>query len=310
MRTWQVILILPVLEEQFFKKLHSIRADAVILDLEDSIAPSHKTLARKKLKEFSNIYPITGKGIIIRINSLKTDFGYEDLMVALSCQPHGIMYPKVEEPEEIRTLDKYISKYEEEFKVGYNIEILPTFERCKGIVYAEEIIKSSKRITTIIFGTEDLHSELGISRKYTFSNPLFTYILAKLTLLAKVNGVSVMDGIFPYLGENELHNLKKEAQFVKQLGCVGKIAIHPNQVEVLRKVFSPRKEDILKAQEKCKLLLNISERQGLAIGVYEGTLIGLPEMRKCATVLKQAGNLKDNEKILSKINKIFIERER
>lgn len=305
----QIILIFPVLEERFFRKLPSIPVDAIILDLEDSIALSHKVLAREKLREFLNKYPITGKEIIIRINSLKTKFGYDDLMVALNCQPHGIMYPKVEEPHEIKTLDEYISKYEEEFKLRYNIEILPTFERCKGIIHAENIIKSSKRITTIIFGTEDLHSELGIHRKYTFSNPLFTHILTWLTLLAKVNLVKVIDGIFPYLGINELQNLKKEAQFAKQLGCSGKLAIHPNQVEILREVFSVRKKDIQVAQEKCELLLNISGLKGLAIGVYEDILIGLPEIRKCIAILKQDGNQKDNEKLLSKVNEIFFEGE-
>lgn len=295
----QIILIIPAIREDFFKKLPSIPVDGVILDLEDSIALSHKGLARRKLKEFLRKYPVIGKKIIVRINSLKTKFGSDDLDAALDVRLDGIMYPKVDGPDEIEWLEKYISKHEKQVKRACSVEILPTLEKCKGIVQAEKIVRSSKRIRTIIFGTEDLHSELGIPRRYTFSNPLLTHALSWLVLVAKANGVEVIDGIFPYLGKNSSKYLKKEAEFAKQLGCAGKLAIHPSQVEILRETFSIKTREIGECKKKCDLLVSIAEKKGLAIGVYKDTLVGPPEISKCISLLTQSGESAYAERLLS-----------
>lgn len=250
-----------------FRKATTTGVDIVCLELEDGIAPKEKEQARnlaleiiKENLEFKSVEKI------IRVNSFRESFGLLDIQAILnsSCQPDGIMIPKVKSSEEIIILDNLFS--EKGLETKFHI-IIETNEGLKDVY---NIASCSKRTEALFFGAVDMSAELRCTNSW--DNLLFAR--SKVIHAAATNGLDVID--VPFLDLNDNNGLEIEAIKAKDIGFSGKGAIHPKQINILNKIFTPSLEAVNKAKE----IINLFEKSATGLILYKGKLIEKPVLRE------------------------------
>lgn len=286
MKEVKSLLIFPALEERFFKKMIDIPADGFIFDLEDGISHLYKEKARKLLGIFLEKYRPDNKLLVIRINSLNTPWGNDDIREVIKFLPDLIMYPKAESPEEIRNLENLINK----FKQRITPRILVTLETPKGILNASKILKASSNIYGAVFGTEDLTGAMGVPRKIIPDNPLLYIALIYLSFLASSLDLCLFDGVFPYIGEQYMEDLERETLFAREIGASGKLAVHPSQIETINRVFSVREEELREIAEELETIYKSSREEGLNVILSKDNhlLLSIPAIRYAKKILRYA----------------------
>ncbi len=257
----------PPFKKEMFKKASLTGVDIVCLELEDGIAPSDKVIARNLaleiIKENENINTVEK---LIRINSIRESFGLSDMQAILDSnyQPDGIMMPKVKSSEEVLIIDSLLS----ERKLNTKLHII--IETNKGLKEVYNIASCCSRIEALFFGAVDMSAELRC--KNSWNNLL--YARSRVVHAAALNELDVID--VPFLDLEDNKTLEIEAIKARNLGFSGKGAIHPKQINILNKVFTPTKEKFNKAKKIIKLFENSST--GLVL--FEGKLIEKPVLRE------------------------------
>ena len=264
-------------------------SDAIVLDLEDAVSVNEKDAARLLVRNALKNINYGDTEVIVRINSLSTPFGKEDLDVIGRVHPDGIRVPKVESIQDIQDIDKFLSRIEAEEGFEKNsIKIMPSIESAIGVFNVFEIVKASHRIEVINFGAEDYTADIGAERTKE-GKELFD-IRTKILLAARVAGIEVQDSVFTYV--RDIEGLIRETKFIKQLGFDGKSVIHPSQIQPVHQVFTPSQEEINQAN---RIILAIKEAEKKKSGVISlnGRMIDAPVVAKARRTLKyaQAANL-------------------
>ena len=271
----------PPLKEGMFKKAIKSGVDIVCLELEDGIAPSDKQLARTQALEIlKKEKSPEGVEVLIRINSLRESNGLSDIKALLDTkyQPNGIMIPKVKNPEEIVILDNLFT--EKKLNTKFHVII----ETNLGLEKANQIATSSSRIEALFFGAVDMSAELRCQNSW---NNLL-YARSRVVHAAAANQLDVID--VPFLDLENLGGMKKEAINSKNLGFTGKGAIHPKQIDILNKVFTPSKQEVLKAKKIVKMF----ETSTSGLIVYNGKLIEKPVLREMHRIINIFEKIKNN----------------
>jgi len=252
------LLYFPSSKAEWYKKLPSYDADVFVFDLEDAVkdTPSSKSYARKILLETKKPDCLKEKEFFVRINSPKTEYFHEDLDAVLSLDPtpDAILLPKVESAEDVRKLETILEHYETIKRIS-RIEIVPTIETLIGEKNAEEILTSSRRITTLQFGENgDYTASYGsIFPLDVIKDPVANDFLIKILKLAKLYNLLFIDGIYFKTAENEedIKELERRCKYIKLLGGNGKGVIHPSQIPIVNEIFSLDTRDL---EEKKKLI--------------------------------------------------------
>ena len=241
--------------------------DMVCIELEDGIAPKDKNEARKKaLSIFQNQTIPKNVEVILRINSIRSLFGLDDIRAILSTDfpPPAIMLPKVNDAEEVKILDDLLNER------GHNCELHPIIETNSGLEKAYDIAKSSERVSTLFFGLIDMSAEL----RCKLSWDQLLYARSRVVHAAAGAGLDAIDGPFMDL-EDPKGNIE-QAILARDLGFSGKGSIHPKQVNDLNKVFTPSEEKIAKA----KKITKIFEEANTGLVMVDGKLIEKPVLRE------------------------------
>jgi len=259
-------------------------ADCVVLDLEDAVSVNEKDSARFLVRNALNNINYGNTEVIVRINSLSTSYGREDLEVIGRAHPDGIRLPKAESVQDIQEVDEILTRIEKEegFKKG-SIKIMPIIESAKGLFNVFEIVKASRRVAVINFGAEDYTADIGAQRTKE-GKELFD-IRARILLAARVAGINVQDSVFAYV--HDIEGLIRETKFIKQLGFDGKSVIHPTQIKPVHQIFTPTEEEIKNAR---RIISTIKEAKRRKSGVVslDGRMIDAPVVAKAQRVLKYA----------------------
>jgi len=222
--------------------------------------------------------------VIVRINSLSTPYGREDLEVIGRVHPDGIRLPKAESIQDVQEVDGILSRIEKEkgFKKG-SIKIMPVIESAKGLFNVFEIVKASKRVAVINFGAEDYTADIGAQRTKE-GKELFD-IRTRILLAARVAGIDVQDSVFAYV--HDIEGLIRETKFIKQLGFDGKSVIHPNQIKPVHQVFTPTEEEIKNAKRIISAIEEAKRRKSGVVSL-DGRMVDAPVAAKAQRVLKYA----------------------
>jgi citrate lyase subunit beta/citryl-CoA lyase len=260
-------------------------ADMVLLDLEDSITYSEKDAARNLVKN-ALINLELKVGIAVRINPLDSKFALSDLEEIVPVQPDALRIPKVESAQQIVKLDQIIASIEKEekIKVG-STKIMVMLETAKGILNAEEIACSSKRISALTIGAEDLTADIGTVRSEQ-GDELF-YARSRVALAAAASNISVFDSVYSNI--NNKKGLIEEAEKSKKLGFTGKAVIHPSQVSPVNKVFSPDLDEIRDAKRIIKAARK-AEEQGEGVVKVNGKMVDKPVIKRAERIMKLANS--------------------
>ncbi|MBI2912827.1 MAG: CoA ester lyase [Chloroflexi bacterium] len=253
------VLFVPSIVERFIERAPQAGADVICLDLEDSIPPAEKANARVLAAKAIANMPETSALIFVRVNGLTTGLLEDDLLAVVRPGLDGIILPKSDCAETIERADHYLSILERqrEMEPG-SVSIAPLIETAQGIVNCAAICRASGRLVGACLGAEDLATDMRIVRSRGGEEVLWPR--AQLAIAALAAGLVPIDT--PEPDYTDLDYLEREATLARSLGYRGKLCIHPNQVAVLNRVFSPSEEEIEEARATVKRF----EQEGIAKG--------------------------------------------
>lgn len=262
------VLFTNSLNENFFKKALDSEADAIAFDLEDSIAEEYKEEARKRLKTLFPKITESNKELIIRINNVRTKNFKADIKLILELSPDTIIISKVESPVDIKLVENKLKQK--------NIDFIPLIESTNSYKERDKILTSSNKITAVAVGAADMLAELVIMRKPIYEDSLINHIVKEVIISARSLNIQYLDSsFFGYKTKKNLLVLKKECEYLKSIGCSGKLAIHPSQVPIINKTFSTLPITNQEAEEKLRKLRKAIEGTTM-ITNEDSTLEGLP----------------------------------
>lgn len=254
-RLRRTMLFIPGGNEKILIKGLGLDVDSLILDLEDSVALEKKASAREAVAEALKGSDFGRKEKVVRINSLKTEHGRPDIDVVVRGKPDTLLLPKVEQPQDI--LDYDIGVAEAEKKEGLppgSIGFIALIESPMGIVHIDAIALASSRMKGLLFGAADFTRETR--GKITSDRYELYYPMMRILLAARVADIDAIDT--PYFDIKDPMGLERHTRQAKDMGYDGKAMIHPSQVEVVNRVFTPSREEVeysqrvLEAFEKAK----------------------------------------------------------
>lgn len=271
-------------------------ADEVVFDLEDGCAPSQKVAARKTLVEAFNTLDFRGKIRAFRSNSIHTKFFYRDLIEVVEAAGSRIdvvVLPKVHEAADVLFADRLLTQIEQNTGLPIRrIRLEALIESAPGVLHAEEIAASTPRLAGLIFGVVDYAGSIGARDAVREQFALYHYPKAKTIAAARAAGIDVIDGVT--LQFRDLQQCEHDARSAAQMGFDGKWAIHPDQVPVINRVFTPSPEEITRAQEIIDLYQKADIDSGLGAVVYKDEMVdaaSLPIERKKLAIARKTGLL-------------------
>ena len=270
-RSW---LFVPADSEKKIAKAIESAADAIILDLEDSVVPAQKAAARdilKGLPKHSN-----GPEWWVRINPLGSEFHKDDLKLLGSAYVHGIVLPKAESGADITQLAHRTG--------AIPVHAIVT-ETAASLFNLLSYRDPASPLAAMSWGAEDLSSALGATSKYDSGGSLsFTYRMARSLCLAGAvaAGVQPVDGVFADFKDDE--GLRAEAEAARREGFTGKLAIHPAQVAIINAAFTPSKDDIAHAEEIVAAFEAHPDAGVLSVG---GKMVDRPHLVQARRVLER-----------------------
>jgi citrate lyase subunit beta/citryl-CoA lyase len=290
----RTLLFVPGNQERRIEKARSVVADALILDLEDSVPPSEKDSAREMVAVSIEGLASNGKEVFVRTNSLSTSYAIPDIKAVVRNGLRGIMLPKSESAESIQKAANLIVNAEKEnnLEIG-STGILALVETPRGIINVHEIARASSRIIGITIGAEDYALEMGINR--TREGDELYYPRTVISLACHAADILAIDSVYTDVRDTE--GLTKETQMAKQMGFQGKLVIHPDQVEPVNQVFVPSSEEISHAQRVLEVY-ETAVSEGKASTSLDGRMVDAPVAAKAKKLLVLAESIarKENDR--------------
>ena len=278
LRVRRSFIFTPGLQPEMFPKALASGADMVCIELEDGIAMKDKDEARKNtIDALKSLEVKNDVELVVRLNCQRTKHGLLDLEAIASnkLKVKAIMLPKVKTPDEITFIDDMLTD------CGLDTDLHVIMETNQALESIYDIAHSSDRIVALYFGGEDMAAELRVENK--LEN--LVYARSRLVHAGASKGVDVID--VPYLNLENMEGMKKEAQFVKNLGFTGKGSIHPKQISILNEIFTPSEEEIIKA----KRIMDQFKKANTGLVVIDGKLIERPVLREMQRKLLVANKI-------------------
>jgi citrate lyase subunit beta / citryl-CoA lyase len=288
-------LACPASSLKMMTKAAATAADEVIFDLEDGCALSQKVAARKTLIEALQTLNFQGKIRAFRPNGVHTKFFYRDVIEvveAVGATIDVMVVPKVHEAADVQFADRLLTQIEQHVGLPQGrIKLEALIESAKGVLHAEQIAASSSRLAALIFGSADFAGDIGARGPVREQFTLYHYAKAKTVAAARAADIQVIDGIT--LQFRDLAQCEHDAQAAADMGFDGKWAIHPDQVEVINRVFTPSAEEITRAREILELYRKADLESGAGVIAYKDEMIDAAnlhaEWRKLAIAAKVRG---------------------
>lgn len=276
------VLYVPASNDKALAKLPSLACDAVIIDLEDAVAPADKISAREKLAGiFAN--RSQRREMIVRINALSSEWGADDLLAVAKCEPDGILLPKVGTPRDILeagdVLDDNFAP--DEVKLWAMIETPKALLNIGAI--AELGRDPASRLACFVAGTNDLVKDTGI-----LATPDRRYLapwLMQMVLAARAGGLDMLDGV-----SNDFRDLDafaRECTEAAAMGFDGKSLIHPAQIEAANRAFAPSTEEVAEARA-VKAAFTLAENAGKGVIALNGKMVERLHLAQAEKLLAKA----------------------
>jgi len=276
-------MFVPAFNRRYLDKAISSNADALILDVEDSVPQEHKQEAREILIDYFAQGNFKGRQVFIRINSLNTEDFAADLEALAFNDLSGYVPPKIRNAEELRRVDEAVGETERRYGFPQGKFVLaPLVENAEAIANINEIARASERLIALCFGGEDYLDSM--SSVYTHLKTAFEYPRNRIAVAARSAGLLPIDT--PYLEINDAEGFVAEEREAYKIGFAGCLLLNPKQIESARQAFSPSREEIEHA-EGVIAAIEEARTRGTGMAVYEGVAIGPPMKKLAYKVLEQ-----------------------
>ena len=284
------LLFVPADSDKKLAKGLTSGADALLIDLEDSVAPENKAQARAQAAAFlaQHVPARERPALIVRINALTTEFADADLDVIVAAKPDAVLLPKAEGAASVMHLDAKLNAREAIHGLpdGHIKIIAIATETAASLFVAGTYRAASERLTGLTWGAEDLSAEFGAEANRDgdgrFLDP---YRLARTLCLAGAASAQVQPIDTVYVDFRNTDGLRREAEEARRDGFTAKMAIHPAQVAVINEVFTPSAAAIEKAQA---IVAAFAAAPGVGTIGIGGVMYDRPHLRRAQLLLERA----------------------
>ncbi len=269
------VLFSPGDEESLLKKAAKSNADVIVFDLEDAVAPNQKEIARETVKSvIKSLEPNRDYELCVRINPIN-NYGKEDVKELVLVKPDSIMLPKVESASTVNSVIELAGEH------GWEPQILSLIETAAGVLSAESIAKQN-HVDALLFGAEDLSADTGVQR--TSAGNEISYARQHVVLAASAANIDAIDTL--YTNFKDTDGLRTDTKKALQFGFDGKMAIHPQQIEIINGVFTPEPEQVEWAK---KVVAAAEESNKADSGVFsvDGEMIDAPLIAQAESILER-----------------------
>ncbi|MCY3995401.1 MAG: CoA ester lyase [Rhodobacter sp.] len=256
-RPFRSVLYVPGSRERALDKARELRVDAVIMDLEDAVAPDRKSRARELVVDTLNAGGYGNRTIIVRVNGLDTRWGPDDVAAMENAGADAVLLPKVESAANVDEVAETVN----------SIDLWAMIETPSGVIHASEIA-AHPRLKGFILGTNDLARCLN-SRPRPDRTPLLASLQFAL-LAARAHHVICVDGVYNAFRDEE--GLRAECVQGRDMGYDGKTLIHPAQVAIANEVFAPTAEEVSLAKRRIEAF-ETAEASGEGVAVVDGSIV-------------------------------------
>ena len=240
LRPRRSVLYMPGANERALEKAKGLDADALILDLEDAVAPDAKPEARERVCAAVQSDEYGHRELTIRVNGIGTEWHEDDLAAAAQAGPHGVVVPKVNSADEVRALIDALEKA----GAPDHTMLWAMVETPVAILHAEEIAAAHERLAVLVMGTNDL-----VNETFAMHVPGRAPLVPSLTialLAARAAGKAILDGVYNDVMNEE--GFAAEARQGREMGFDGKTLIHPGQVAGANAAFAPSEQAVADAR--------------------------------------------------------------
>jgi citrate lyase subunit beta / citryl-CoA lyase len=262
------VLYMPGSNARAIEKARSLPADAVILDLEDSVAPQGKPAARAQVAAAVKAGGFGAREVVVRINGLDTEWWFDDLDTITHARPDAILIPKVSSPSQFDdVIERMIA-----VGSGHEVRLWAMMETPLAMLHADRIAAAALdpeiRLTAFVMGTNDLAKDTRA--RITPGRAALLPWLMTCVAAARAYGVEIIDGVYNDLGNAE--GFAQECAQARDLGFDGKTLIHPNQIAPCNAAFSPAAAEV--AQAKAIIAaFDLPENQGKGVVALDGRMV-------------------------------------
>lgn len=288
MKLLRSMLFVPGDSEKKLAKGVSTQADALILDLEDSVAIDRLPTARGMVCDYLKQHPRGAQQTWVRINPLQTELALHDLTAVMPGRPDGIVLPKTLNAKDLVMLDHFLSALEtrEGLTVG-STQIIPVATELAGALFElNTYAGASKRLAGLTWGAEDLATALGAStNKDEHGEFDFTYQLARSMCLLAASHAQVQAIDTLTIDFRDANRLTKEVLRARKAGFTGKLAIHPDQVLPIHAGFAPQAHEVAHAQ---RIVEAFAQSGGAGAVQLDGKMVDKPHLSQALRLLQLA----------------------
>lgn len=256
------VLYMPASNDRALQKAKSLPCDALILDLEDAVAPDAKAAARAQACAAVASGEYGARELTIRVNAAGTPWHADDLAAVCAAGPDAIVVPKVDSVEAVLALVEAMAGHD----APEHTMLWAMLETPAAMLHAEEIASSAERLTVLVMGTNDLVKEL-YAEHVPGRAPILT-ALSLAVLAARATGKAVLDGV--YNDVKDVDGFLAECRQGRELGFDGKTLIHPGQVEGANTAFAPSEQAVEDARG---ILQAWADGRGSGVVTYHGRMI-------------------------------------
>jgi citrate lyase subunit beta/citryl-CoA lyase len=280
------VLYVPASNTKALAKVATLSCDAIIVDLEDAVAPADKVQARSNLEAwFSEGGPGDAR-VMIRINALSTEWGSDDLALAGRLEPKGIVLPKVDTPRDILNAADAL----DDNGVGETTGLWAMIETPRAVLNIGPLAELGRdpgaRLEAFVVGTNDLARDTGVSMKP--DRRWLTPWLMQIVLAARAGGICVLDGVYNDFRDAE--GFARECAEAAAMGFDGKTLIHPTQIEAANAAFSPSAEALAEAEAIVAAFAR-PENAGKGVIQVGGRMTEILHLRQAEDLIRRSGAL-------------------
>src|SRR5262245_38498112 len=262
------VLYMPGSNARAIEKAKTLPADAIILDLEDSVAPEAKAAARQQVIDAVTKGGFGGREVVVRVNGLDTAWHVDDFTAAAHAAPDAILVPKITTPQQLEAIGQRLL----DMRAAHRIQIWAMIETPIAIfnvlALAAEANDSESRLAAFVMGTNDLAKETR-ARIVPGRAPMMPWLMTCIAA-AHSYGVDILDGVYNDLGNAE--GFAQECTQARDMGFDGKTLIHPNQIAPCNAAFSPSADEVAQAR-KIIAAFNLPEHKDRGVVQLDGRMV-------------------------------------
>jgi citrate lyase subunit beta/citryl-CoA lyase len=262
------VLYMPGSNARAIEKARTLPADAVILDLEDSVAPDAKAAARQQVVNAVKAGGFGAREVIVRVNGLDTPWHVDDVTAAAHAAPDAILVPKISTPQQLEAIGQRLLDMRTDLRTRIWAMIETPLAIFNILALAAEAADSEARLAAFVMGTNDLAKETR-ARIVPGRAPMVPWLMSCVAAV-RIHGIDILDGVYNDLGNAE--GFARECAEARDMGFDGKTLIHPGQIEPCNAAFSPGADEVAQAR-KIIAAFDLPENKDKGVVQLDGRMV-------------------------------------